>query len=229
MAAAPGLHLHRHHLVGPPRHLEREAAGVGEAVERTAAGVLAGAQVVLPLVEEGAGLLPGEQVEPEAHRPLADLHRARVLPQRPTPFTWASPSSSRTRTSFRSSTARSPSSAAEQRGQQLLAPLGPGHQRLDHPHVAVAVGHQPGQQVGLSVNHAPEGLLAEGAPPQPRRRGDAPGEEALVDRLLVAGEQADGDLRALRPEGLALEAAPPVHQRHHVAAGGPGGVATSER
>ena len=69
---------------------------------------------------------------------------------RRTPFVCGSPSSSRTRTSFRSTTVRSDSAFAT-RSAKRKPPVGRGDERLEDGGVAVAVHHEARQEVGLAV------------------------------------------------------------------------------
>ena len=71
--------LHRGHPRRPGRELQREAAEVGEAVQRLAPRVARRELVVLALVEEGAGLLAGLHVGRHAHQPLGVLDSLRDL------------------------------------------------------------------------------------------------------------------------------------------------------
>ena len=173
--------LHRGHLLRLERQLQGEAAHVAEAVQRLAEGPLAGHHVVVALVEEGAGLLAGEQVHLERHvafavgdRPgeLAAQHALlRLQPFQPAHVGVA---------------AVDDRLAAELLGQQvgdeLLALLGGLVEELHRQKVAEAVHHQPGQQVGLAVHHPVGGLVGAGAAAQ-RVGGDQPRlEEVAVDR-----------------------------------------------
>ena len=73
-----GREVDRGDLVRLARHLEREAAVVGEGVEHAPAGVLARREVVLALVEEEAGLLPLAEVDAHAHVALGHLDEVRA-------------------------------------------------------------------------------------------------------------------------------------------------------
>src|SRR5208283_2938746 len=71
--------VNRGHALAHARQVQREAALVGEAIERLTMAIAGGSSVVFALVEEGASLLSGKSVEVKAHavhgeegaRPLA--------------------------------------------------------------------------------------------------------------------------------------------------------------
>ena len=75
------LPIYRGDVFRAPGEVQREGAAVGEAVQRAAAGVAARFDPVLRLIEEGAGLLPSEEVGDEAHLAFEELHRAGRLAQ----------------------------------------------------------------------------------------------------------------------------------------------------
>ena len=178
--------------------------------------VLAGPEVVLPLVEEGAGLLPAEDVEAHPDLALAQLERPGLRPGHDAlhlrqPLQLADPHV------VPLHHRPEPERVDEHPGQPRLAAVGGRHERLDHRHVAVAVGHQPRQQIGLAVHQPDEALVPEAPRAERDRVGDPAGQELVVDRHLVAGDEPERDLGAGRPEGLALEPPAPVHHRHRVA------------
>ena len=158
------------HLVRLARHLQREAAVVGEGVEHAPARVAARREVVLALVEEEAGLLPLAQVDAAAARPPRSPRR-RPAPRRGATETVCSrPSSARTRGSLRSTMPRGFSSSTSAATISAFGALRALRERLDREVVAVAVDHERRQAVALAVDDA----VRLGARPPPSRASAAP-------------------------------------------------------
>ena len=177
--------------------------------------------MVLRLIEEGAGLLALEQVGLQEHVTLAvldglvdgaaehALHQRQALVGADLDVV-ALDDGARTQ------------QLLQQVGEGLAAQLGGLGERLDREAVGVAIDHQARQAVGLAVDEA-GGVLALGVGAellaQLDRALEAPHEERLVDRLLLAGEQAQRDLALLAIERLADEPAALVDHPHLRAAG----------
>ena len=167
----------------PRGELQREAADVGEAVERLAVGVAAA-------LRRGSRAGPGTRrssARRAGRRACAPAPRRSATGSgtspRSTPFSEGSPSSARTPTSERFDQPLGAEVLDQQIGDELLARLGALHQELRREVVAVAVHHQPGQQVGLAVDHPVGGLVrARRAAAQRVGGGDARAEEVAVDR-----------------------------------------------
>src|SRR5207237_10929975 len=93
-------------------------------------------------------------------------------------------------------------------------------QGLHDQAVGVAIDDQAGEEIGLSVHHAASAAqLGVRSGRLAKRLGlfEPPREERLVDRLLLAGEQPDGDLALLAVERLAGEPAALVDEPDHLA------------
>jgi uncharacterized protein (DUF2164 family) len=146
-----GAHLHRQHMACARRHLQRKAAGVAEAVEALARRVGGRGQMVLALVEKGAGLLAVDRVRQEGHRTFVVLHE---------PGRGTAHDALAHRQAFQ---VPGPPIVAldDGYGRELLLKdveerlphdVHRGRERLDGKDLPVAVDDQPGEQVGFAVD-----------------------------------------------------------------------------
>src|SRR5712692_2577314 len=107
----------------------------------------------------------------------------------------------------------------EQVRQKLFSILGGLHQKLNAQVVAVAIHHQPGYQIRFAVNDPVSILSWE----QPLSQGVGladPGQKKIrVDRHVLMGEPAQGNLRLAGIEGLSQKPAALIEDRHRLSAG----------
>ena len=135
--------------------MQRKSSLIGEAVERISVSVACGGGIVLALVEEGAGLLPGESIEVEADSvhgedgagPLA-AHQLRLARRQLLQFANVGIDALDD-----AGLGIVLSDGVEDRLPQVLAIESLG-QRLHGKHIVVLVEDEPGQQVGLAEDHA---------------------------------------------------------------------------
>ena len=208
--------VERQDACGAAGQVHRERAVIGEAVERPTArmGEPPGEQPVLPLVEEGAGLLacPGVGEVSHAAFPHLDALGDRAVERGLE--VCASPSRLRTGTSFRS---RMPSgSKRSTSAPTIVVPhrLEARREELHHQPAVVAVHHQRGQTVAFAMHEAEGVRIDAGRAVRPRR----PGARATRCRPRpgrVALEEAQPDFGGGSVEGLADEAAARVVDRDH--------------
>ena len=152
---------------------------------------LTGEDVVLPLVEESTGLLPGEQVGLQRHLalPVRDESVERppqhALGQRQ-PFVTACRD---VVALHHHPSARERHQLVDDRRLPLLRGLG---ERLDRQRVAVAVDDEAGQQVPLAVHQSYRTRPRKQPLPQ-RHRQPQPLGDQLVGRSVLAGQQPQRD------------------------------------
>jgi hypothetical protein len=167
--------------------------------------------VILALVEEGPGLLPGERRDAEAHAVLHHLQLARL---------GAVEHAGGERQTFEGAHAhvvalddRARREFLDEQPDELgLQALRALRERLHDEHVRVAVDDERRQEVALRVDEA-EGvglLLDAGAARHGRAQASAP--PFAADLLVPRREDADGDLGAVAVERAPDEAAALVAQ-----------------
>src|SRR5208337_2224084 len=143
--------VNRGHALAHARQVQREAALVGEAIERLTMAIAGGSSVVFALVEEGASLLSGKSVEVKAHavhgeegaRPLAAyqlrLSRRQLLQLADVRLNPLEHAGLRKMLGHR----------IEDNLPQVLAVEGL-RERLHREHIVVFVENEPGQQVAFA-------------------------------------------------------------------------------
>src|SRR5262245_25797099 len=205
----------------PGERGDREAAGVGEAIEHLASrGELAHAMAVLALVEEEAGLLPLFHVDAEVEAVFHDrAARGVAVAPREAHASWQGLEFAHL--GVRAFEDRLGGGELRERVQDQVAPaLDAGGEELRHQHVGIAVDDQAGQAVGLTVHQAQRVGMA------PRRQRLAQGESTLDPaaekgriHLLrrVEGPHARPDLRLGAVPGLPVKLPAGVLEVHRIA------------
>src|SRR5713101_512166 len=107
----------------------------------------------------------------------------------------------------------------EQVRQKLFSILGGLHQKLNAQVVAVAIHHQPGYQIRFAVND-PVGILSWEQPLSQGVGWADPGQKKIrVDRHILMGEPAQGNLRLAGIEGFSEKPAALIEDRHRLSPG----------
>ena len=208
------------HLVGLAERLgvDGEAAGVAAQIEHALAAAERGeALAIVALIEEEAGLVLAAGGDAEPHAMLGDDAPAAAAPavgSRTIPASARAPRrTSRTALSGNARPAR-PSMAARKRYM-------PAAKNSSTIVVAEAIDDQPAQPVALGMDEAigvGDGVESEPVAAQRDGRGDAAGEEGVVDGFVrIAGQHAQGDARMAVVEAAADPLAVAVDDVHDAA------------
>jgi hypothetical protein len=190
-----------------------------EAIQGLAASVARRGDVVLPLIQIDAGLLPVRQVGVQfqtvhAHRhPLRNFAGDHGGAERQVLFGPHRAVVARHDARRRQHLLKAGDDLRRRAVHALI-------ERLKHKVFAVTVHDQARKPVGLAVYQAVGGAIVHQSPPEIGRGLEAPGEEAPVNVLHAAAEHSQADLRAgaivRRPQG----APPRVDDRDRVAGRG---------
>src|SRR5690606_2335908 len=202
--------------------LQREASQVGEAVERLAVRVGTRADVVVPLVQEGAGLLAPDEVQLELHQALgvgnrlghlAVQHALHLLQTFVGPHAHIRAVDDALRLEV----------VHQQAHEHRREGVGGGDEELHAQVVAVTIDDEPRKPVRLRVDHPVGTLSLQHVPAQGVCHLDATPVEGFVDDLVLEGQRAQGDLGGRRVEGLAQEPPAAIDDPDHLSTFGEGG------
>ncbi len=192
-------------------HREGESTLIAEAIQHLAGRIAARGQVVLPLIEKGASLLPLEQVVNEGNAIFLGRNLGGNLAVKDAHALLQAFEKAHLRIVALEDAARR-KQLDENLDDEALDAFGPLAERLHYEIVSIAVDDEGGQQVRLAIDE-PAGLrVFDDERAIGRRATEAFDEERAIDGPVLARQQAHRDLGFIAVERATLEVAAPVDQ-----------------